>query len=143
MRLLLDTQIWLWMLTEPERMRSDAVGVLEDTKNERWISLGSYWEISIKTGLDKLPLPEPLEVFLPTRLAMSAASLLDITPAHVIAAGGLPHIHRDPFDRLLIAQALVGGLTLVTADLDIARYDVDILWANRRKQRPPRPETSP
>ena len=142
MRLLLDTQVWLWMLTEPERMRPDALEAVLDTGNERWVSLGSYWEISIKHGLDKLPLPEPLEVFLPTRLNASAASRLDITPRHVIAAGGLPHIHRDPFDRVLIAQAQVEGIVLVTADQDIARYDVDILWANRRA-RSSRAETSP
>lgn len=143
MRLLLDTQIWLWMITEPEWIEPAALEAVLDPLNERWISLGSYWEVSIKAGLGKLSLPEPLDRFLPARLAATAASSLEIKTAHVILAGSLPHIHRDPFDRLLVAQARIEGLRLVTADGDMARYDVDILWASRRRARPSGHETSP
>jgi PIN domain nuclease of toxin-antitoxin system len=93
--LLLDTEVWLWLLSEPERVRAKSLYALEDPQNDRFVSLVSYWEISIKNGLGKLPLPLPLEEFLPARLEAVSGYLLGISPAHVIAVAALPHIHRD------------------------------------------------
>ncbi len=142
MRLLLDTEVWLWSHFARQQLEPAAFAVMKDPSNERWVSIASYWEISIKHGLGKLPLPAPLEEFLPTRLAATAGSLLPIAPSHVVGVATLPPIHRDPFDRLLISQTKVEDFVLVTADTDIARYDVDVLWANRRRRQPAR-ETSP
>ncbi|MEX0784074.1 MAG: type II toxin-antitoxin system VapC family toxin [Dehalococcoidia bacterium] len=136
MRLLLDTEVWLWAHFARRQLLPGALASLEDPDNERFVSVATWWEISIKHALGKLPLPEPLDAYLPSRLGATAASLLEIRPAHVIGVAALPHLHRDPFDRLLISQAHSEGLTLVTADADIARYEVDVLWANRRLRQP-------
>jgi PIN domain nuclease of toxin-antitoxin system len=141
-RLLLDTEVWLWAHFARRQLLPGALAALKDPENERFISVATYWEISIKHGLGKLPLPERLEEYLPSRLEATAASLLEIRSAHVIGVATLPHLHRDPFDRLLISQARTERLTLVTADADVARYEVDVLWANRRQRRPDY-ETSP
>lgn len=141
MRLLLDTEAWLWAHFSRAQLAASALAAIEDPENDRYVSVATYWEISIKHGLGKLPLPEALVSYLPSRLEATAASLLDIRPSHVIAVATLPPMHRDPFDRLLISQARAEGLTLVTADVEIARYDVELLWAGRRPR--PAPETSP
>ena len=130
MRLLVDTHCWLWQLDSPERLNDAAREALTDGENEIFFSAASVWEIVIKTSIGKLSLPVPPREFIPSRLAALRHQSLAITQAHALALASLPLHHRDPFDRILIAQTRSEGLTLVTADAALVAYDVEILWAN-------------
>lgn len=125
MRFLLDTNALLWVLQTPERLRPEALAVLADRPNEVYVSIASIWESAIKAGTGKLVLPPE---FLPT-ITSSGFRLLAIETTHALRVSSLPRHHRDPFDRLLIAQAMVEGLTLVTSDTMLPRYGVPILAA--------------
>ena len=137
MRLLLDTHCWLWAEMSPERLSDAARSALEDGENEVRFSAASAWEMGIKNSLGKLRLPEQSVTYLPKRMAALGISSLDITIEHALAAGALPALHRDPFDRMLVAQAAFEGLMLMTADAQLLPYDVEILWAGRDPM-PPR-----
>jgi PIN domain nuclease of toxin-antitoxin system len=128
MRYLLDTGVWLWSQTRPERLGKRAIKLLSSVPegDELFLSAASAWEISIKFHLGKLPLPEPPALYLPSR--MRGLVPLPITHAHALAAGELPLHHADPFDRLLIAQARLEGMVLLTADRNFRKYDVAVLW---------------
>ena len=128
MRLLLDTQVWLWLQVAPERLGT-ALPLAEDSANVLLFSAASSWEIAIKWRLGKLPLPEPPDVYVPDRVATSGVVPLAVAPAHALAVASLPAHHHDPFDRLLIAQAGAEHASLVTADRALAAYDVEIVWA--------------
>ncbi len=129
MRILLDTHVWLWTLVSPDRIRPTTRTVLEDTHTDLYLSAASSWEIGIKYSLGKLPLPEPPEQFILPRLLRDRIESLPIDHRHAVAAAALPDHHRDPFDRMLIAQARAEGLTICTADGVFERYEVPILRA--------------
>lgn len=129
MRLLLDTQVWIWMHLDPDRLRPDIQETLIDGSSTLILSAVSSWEIAIKYSLGKLPLPEPPQTYIPTRMRRDAVDALPITHVHTLHVATLPHHHGDPFDRLLIAQAQLEGIPIVTADPQIARYDVEVLPA--------------
>ena len=132
MKLLLDTQCWLWWFAEPNRLNQQAVAAISDKSNELWLSVGSIWEMGIKFALGKLPLPEPPETYVSKRLPLLGTKTLSIVAAHALRAAALPPHHKDPFDRLLLAQAQLEGLTIVTTDRVFADYtETPILWANR------------
>ena len=122
MRILLDTHVWLWMVATPERMNASIRSRLADRANELYLSAASAWEIAIKYRIGRLPLPEPPERFVPPRLLRDAVMPLAVEHAHALRVAGLPDHHRDPFDRLLIAQALCENLVLYTADEKLLRY---------------------
>ena len=124
MKILLDTQCWLWMQASPARFSSSALRLIEDTENELLLSAASSWEIAIKTALGKLSLPIPPAEYVPDRLRSSGVNGLPIEHSHALHVASLPHFHRDPFDRLLIAQAQLERLTILTADSQIRLYDV-------------------
>ena len=128
MRLLLDTHILLWTLLTPGRLPSAARDALADDANDTVVSAASVWEIAIKHALGRLNVPVDR---LDELIAELGCTLLPITLPHAIAAGALPRLHNDPFDRMLIAQARHEALTLVTADVTLRRYDVAILSAAR------------
>lgn len=127
MKLLLDTQCWLWWFTEPEHLNEDTITQIADEANELWFSVASIWEIGIKVSIGKLPLPEPLDSYISSRMAELGVQLLDIRANHAVKASSLPLHHRDPFDRMLIAQAIIEDMTLVSADSMFRQYDVSIL----------------
>ena len=129
MRYLVDTHVWLWMHTEPERIRDEAAQVIVDAFDRLVLSAVSSWEIAIKYSIGRLPLPESPEHYVPIRIRSSGIGNLPITHSHTLRVVGLPPHHHDPFDRLLIAQAQVESLTIITADVVLARYDVPILLA--------------
>ncbi len=131
MRYLLDTVVWLWSVWEPERIRRKALEEITDLSNEVFLSAVTSWEIAIKAGAGKLKLPEPPGSYVPRRMADQGLRPLQVSHAHALAVFGLPAHHRDPFDRLLVAQANVEDLVLVTADRIIEEYPVEILWAGR------------
>lgn len=130
MKLLLDTQCWLWWFAQPERLSEEAITSIADETNELWFSVASIWEIGIKVAIGKLPLPEPPDKYLSSRMRRLGVRSLEITATHALRAAALPSHHRDPFDRMLIAQAQLEDMTVVSADAMFKQYsDVSILWA--------------
>jgi PIN domain nuclease of toxin-antitoxin system len=127
-RLLLDTHVLLWSLVDPDRLDPHVAGLLRDPENTVLVSAASAWEIAIKQSLGKLTLPGPADAWLPTECLRAGFDWLAITPADALAVGRIPWHHRDPFDRLLVAQAR-GGIVLVTRDRSMAAYGVPVLWA--------------
>ncbi|HEX3172705.1 MAG TPA: type II toxin-antitoxin system VapC family toxin [Solirubrobacterales bacterium] len=125
MRLLLDTNALLWILMAPDRLRKTTAEAIRSEESEVWASVVSPWEFAIKASHGKLRAPDDLSV----RLDLARVSLLPISLRHADAVASLPHHHRDPFDRMLVAQAQVEGLTLVTSDRELARYQVALLPA--------------
>jgi PIN domain nuclease of toxin-antitoxin system len=125
-RLLLDTHVFLWLLAEPERL-GDHLAALEDPAHQLFLSAASSWEIAIKAQLGRLDLPDDPKRYVPDRMRAIGAEPLPIQHSHALAVGGLPPLHRDPFDRLLVAQARDLRLRVVTADPQIGRYDVDTM----------------
>ncbi|MEH2160286.1 MAG: type II toxin-antitoxin system VapC family toxin [Nostoc sp.] len=129
MKLLLDTQCWLWWFAQPERLNEQAIAHIADENNELWLSVASIWEIGIKVAIGKLPLPDPLDSYISSRMAQLGMRSLEITASHALQAAALPLHHRDPFDRMLIAQAQIQEMTLVSADSMFNKYDISLLWA--------------
>ncbi|MEX2534964.1 MAG: type II toxin-antitoxin system VapC family toxin [Trueperaceae bacterium] len=126
MKLLLDTHIWLWMLVSPERLGSLGP-VIEDTRNELVLSAASSWEIAIKFSLGRLSLPEAPATYVPDRIQSTGVSPIAVEHKHALKVSELPMHHRDPFDRLLIAQASTLGIALASADEQFAKYDISVL----------------
>jgi PIN domain nuclease of toxin-antitoxin system len=120
-KLLLDTQLLLWAAGQPERLSARAKRQLNDPANELLFSAASLWEIAIKTGLGRDDFRVEPRV-LRRALLDNGYVELPITSEHAVNVDGLPPLHKDPFDRLLLAQALVEGITLLTADAQLARY---------------------
>lgn len=123
MRLLLDTHILLWWLTDPDRIPKESREAVRDGNNQAFVSSASAWEIAIKRRLGKLRGPADLK----DQIHKARFELLNITIDHALGVGDLPDHHSDPFDRLLVSQALFDGLTIVTLDPRIQRYDVAVL----------------
>jgi PIN domain nuclease of toxin-antitoxin system len=128
-RYLLDTHVWLWLQTQPERVSADVRDRLGDGSAQLLLSAASSWEIAIKHALGKLPLPEPPKTYVPSRMRHDSVDGLPVTHAHALHVATLPRHHGDPFDRLLVAQSQLEDIPLVTADPRITRYDVAIVPA--------------
>ena len=130
MRVILDTSAFLWFASGSQRLSTVAASVLEADEAELCLSVASAWEIAIKHSLSKLGLTSSLEELLGPTFDQLDISWLPIEIPHVIRCGTLPFHHRDPFDRLLVAQALALDVPLVTADPQLATYDVEIIAPN-------------
>ena len=128
MRALLDTHAFLWWITDDPRLSTRVREVIADGRNILYFSAASGWEIAIKAGLGRLRIPENLERFLTEELAQNAIQVLPVYLSHALRVYTLPLHHRDPFDRLLISQALLRKLPVLTADPQIAIYPVDVIW---------------
>ena len=128
-RYLLDTHCWLWWNAQPESLSPQAHEIIADGHNEILFSVVSAWEIIIKHALGKLRLPVPPEKYVPSRLSRNQIGTAEIRLEHVLNIAKLPQHHRDPFDRLLISQAQVDKLTFITAERQIKKYKVELLWA--------------
>lgn len=128
MRILVDTHTWLWMLTSPERIPTQTREQVGDQRNQVLVSAATAWEIAIKHALGKLPLPEPPLSFVPSRMEASGCDALAVEHRHALEVGVLPQHHRDPFDRLLIAQSRLLGVPLCSGDPLFDAYDVELLW---------------
>lgn len=126
--LLLDTHALLWWLAQPDRLSPAAHGAIADPDNRVHVSAASGWEIATKVRLGKLPAASELLNDLPQLLAAQGFELLPITLVHGLHAGGYPMAHRDPFDRLLAAQAELAGLTLVSLDPALKAFPCCLLW---------------
>ena len=129
MTLLLDTQCWLWATSFEDRLSRRARRLLTSGDHQLYFSVASMWEIAIKYAVGKLRLPEPPASFVPSRLLAMSIHALAISPEHALHVAMLPPHHRDPFDRLLIAQAQIEDLTILTSDPHFAAYDVSVIAA--------------
>ena len=128
MRLLLDTCTFLWIVTGASELSEVARKLFVDPANEVYLSAVSAWEISLKYSLRTLPLPESPSRFVPASRAAHRIAPLPLDEAAALAVDRLPGLHRDPFDRMLICQAIAGGLTILTPDREIAQYPVQTSW---------------
>ena len=129
MKILIDTSCWLWSLAEPERLNKKASDLISDPRQALFLSAASSWEIAIKAALGRLQLPESPEKYIPARMAAFNILGLPVEHAHALRVFALPPHHRDPFDRILIAQAQVEGMTILTADRSFESYGVRTIWA--------------
>ena len=129
MRLLLDTQVWLWMLAAPERLSRKSRALVVSPDNELLLSAASAWEIAIKYGLGKLQLPEAPAAYIPRLMTRTGITPLPVQHRHALRVADLPLRHRDPFDRLLVAQAQLEELPILTADPSFKLYEVEVIPA--------------
>jgi len=127
MRLLLDTHIFLWFISGDSRLSATLQAILRDPANDVYLSVASIWEAVIKHQLSKLPLPQPPAIYLPLQRQNHRISSLGIDEMTIAFLPQLPTLHRDPFDRILICQALQHDLTIVTVDAAILAYPVSTL----------------
>ncbi len=128
MRLLVDSQILIWAVDEPSRLSLTAATALQDPANELLLSAATIWEIAIKIGLNKLSLTLPLRPWMQQAIADLGLSVLPITIEYAEVQAGLPYHHRDPFDRLIVAQALTEAAPVVGSDPSFDLYGVTRLW---------------
>ncbi|EGJ30505.1 MULTISPECIES: type II toxin-antitoxin system VapC family toxin [Moorena] len=126
MKILLDTHIFLWFISGDTRLSTDVRDIIRDPDNEVYLSVVSVWEAIVKYQLGKLPLPEPPEKFLPKQRELHQIASLDLDEGSVTQLSKLPLLHRDPFDRMLISQALEKGLTVATVDREIRAYQKNL-----------------
>jgi PIN domain nuclease of toxin-antitoxin system len=128
MEVLLDTSVFLWMISKPERLSKKARAIIESKDNELFISAVSGWEITIKFQINKLKLPDKPEVYVPNQIKENLLEVLPIEMKHVLNIYNLPDIHKDPFDRLLISQSQLEKLPILTKDKKIKKYSVKTIW---------------
>ena len=128
MRQLLDTHSFLWFIMGSSRLSTKVQALIEDENNENLLSVASVWEMAIKYSLGKLNLSLPFDLFIKQQLNLNDIGLLDININHISVVAALPFHHRDPFDRLLIAQAMVERLPILSADSVFAAYGVELFW---------------
>ena len=128
MRVLLDTHVFLWWINDDPRLSTHAREIITDGENTLFLSAVSGWEIAIKAKLGRLKLPGPLKTFIPEQMALNAIESLSVQMSHALHVHTLPLHHRDPFDRLLIAQAQLDNLPILTADPKIALYAIRTVW---------------
>lgn len=128
MRYILDTHVFLWWITDDGRMSAGARALIRDGRNDLYFSAASAWEIAIKAGLDRIRLPERADRFIPEQLRVNAIRPMAINLSHALAVEGLPLHHRDPFDRLLIAQSQLEGMAIISGDDQLAEYDAELVW---------------
>jgi PIN domain nuclease of toxin-antitoxin system len=127
MRLLIDTHVFLWYITADPRLPATFAAAIREPANEVYLSVASIWEAVIKHGLGKLPLPASPADYLPQQRHDHGIAALPIDEGAMTHLANLPPLHRDPFDRLLVAQALQHGLTVVTVDTEVAAYPLTLL----------------
>jgi PIN domain nuclease of toxin-antitoxin system len=127
MRILLDTHIFLWFISGDARLSKDVRDAIRDPDNEVYLSAISVWEAIVKYQLGKLPLPEHPETYLPKQRDLHQIPSLDLNESSVLQLAKLPTLHRDPFDRMLICQALQNGLTIATVDTAVRAYPVNVM----------------
>lgn len=128
MKILLDTHAFLWWITDDPRLSLRAREIIADGANVLFLSAASGWEIAIKAKLGRLRLPDEPERFILKQLESNAIEVLPVQMSHALHVYALPDHHRDPFDRLLIAQAQLEKLPILTADPQISRYEVETIW---------------
>jgi PIN domain nuclease of toxin-antitoxin system len=128
MRFILDTHTFLWWITDHEMLSEHARHVIQDGDNTLYLSVASGWEIAIKARLGRLELSGEPQKVIPEQMSRNAIQVLPIQMSHALRVYALPDHHRDPFERMLVAQAQVEELPILTSDPQIAQYDIDVVW---------------
>ena len=128
MRFLLDTHCWLWWLIEPKKLSQTAHQVISNPNHKLWLSVVSIWEIGIKYKAGKLNLPQSPEILIPQQIQLDALEILPIKISHSLKAAALPLHHKDPFDRMLIAQTQLEKMVILTRDITFNHYNIETLW---------------
>jgi PIN domain nuclease of toxin-antitoxin system len=128
MRLLLDTHVFLWWIADSRQLSEQARECIADGQNTLYWSAASSWEVAIKHSLGRLKLSQSPGKFIPKELVKNRVESLPIVDAHALTAGLLPPHHKDPFDRMLVAQAQIEGMVLLTNDAALSRYEISIKW---------------
>jgi len=128
MKTLLDTSTFLWFISDSDRLSNKARSHIADLENDLILSIASLWEIAIKTSIGKLELLRPFDQLIPAQLEENAIEVLPIKLDHLPSIIDLESFHRDPFDRLLIAQSITEKIPIITSDAAFAKYPVDIIW---------------
>jgi PIN domain nuclease of toxin-antitoxin system len=128
MRLLLDTQAFLWFILQDSRLSWAAEAAISLPANEVLVSPASYWEIAIKVSIGKLALSQPFDPFIEQQIVKNQLVVLPIEPRHAARVVALPFHHRDPFDRILVAQSLLEGIPLVSSDARLDQYGIRRIW---------------
>jgi PIN domain nuclease of toxin-antitoxin system len=128
MKLLLDTHTFLWFITGNSRLSSDARSLIEDTANDKFVSIVSLWEIALKFSLGKLNLTDDFDVLFPNQLRINGFEELAIETKHFYEIVKMPFHHRDPFDRLIIAQAISEKMSVISIDTAFDDYSVSRFW---------------
>lgn len=128
MRLLLDTHVFLWWDHQPDKLPRQILALLQNPQHEIFLSVASVWEMQIKQQLGKLDLRLPLAQLIEDQQTVGGLQILAVLPSHVFGVAALPLIHKDPFDRMLIAQANLEQMSLVSADGMIKQYPFPVLW---------------
>ena len=128
MNFLLDTHVLIWLAIEPQKLSPQATNILTDSNNTLFLSLVSIWEMQIKIQIGKLTFNLPLREIIERQQQVNELQILPIELTHIFTLDGLPNHHRDPFDRLLIAQGIAERMGIVSADAIFDRYPVQRLW---------------
>jgi len=128
MKVLLDTHTFLWWITDDDRLSSTAREIITNGDNELFLSAATGWEISIKAQLGRIKLPKEPHSFIAEQLRLNSIQSLPIHMSHALHIYSLPNHHRDPFDRMIIAQAQLEDLPILTMDSQIARYQIKVIW---------------
>jgi PIN domain nuclease of toxin-antitoxin system len=131
MRVLLDTHTFLWWVVDNPQLPKSARKIIADGKNEVFLSAASCWEVVIKAQLGKIELPGKADLFISNEMAKNAFQGLPIQTSHALNVYNLPNLHRDPFDRIIVSQAQLEGMPIVTSDPFISQYKVRVLWENK------------
>lgn len=128
MRVLLDTHTFLWWNAADERLSDDARAIITDGRTEVLVSVASIWEVATKVAMGRLDIPDEVGRYVADRLERNHWSALPIAVEHAVRAATLPRIHLDPFDRMLVAQAQLEAVPILTTDAALTRYDVETIW---------------
>ena len=128
MNALLDTHAFIWWVTDAPQLSTTAKDFIASPNNQIFFSVAGAWEIIIKVGTGKLNIPEEPDPYITSRLTDNRFEVLEIELAHVLQVAKLPDLHRDPFDRIIIAQSQVTEMPILTIDRLIVQYDVDVVW---------------
>lgn len=125
--MLLDTHVFLWWVDDSPKLSERSRDIIADEHNEILFSVVSAWEIVIKVGVGKLSLTDPPDTFIPEQLSQNDMEILPMSLDHALRVHELPDHHKDPFDRLLVAQSLVEGIPVISADPGVSRYPVEVI----------------
>ena len=128
MKLLLDTCCWLWWLSDTQKLSEQQLNALISRQNQLFLSVATLWELSIKINTGKLAIPQPLNKLVAQECPQDNIKIIDIKSIHAIESGSLPLHHKDPFDRMIITQAITENLTVITSDKVFQKYDVAVLF---------------
>ena len=129
MRYLLDTEVWLWMQAQPERLGPNTRALIADEENELLLSAVSSWEIALKYRQGRIPLPDPPDRYVPDRMLVSSVDGLPVEHSHALLVSRLDDHHRDPFDRMLVSQAMLDRIPIVSADRSLDAYEIEFIDA--------------